>query len=182
MFLTIPMIIIAIYGLQWTVEGGGLRVEKNLSSTFYLRNLLSTFYHLPSLLIILLLILSLSSTAYQMFRLHPYEYLYYNSLVGGLKGAYGKYETDYWGLGYKEAVLWFNKNINDPKKTYRIFVEGDSFASTYYFKSNMKLVTDVNEADYIFTFTRWDFHKRHPGKTIYTVKRENVPLIFIKKL
>ena len=29
-------------------------------------------------------------------RLHPYEYLFYNSLVGGLPGAARRYETDYW--------------------------------------------------------------------------------------
>ena len=29
-------------------------------------------------------------------ELHPYEYLYYNRAVGGLEGASGRYETDYW--------------------------------------------------------------------------------------
>ena len=29
-------------------------------------------------------------------RLHPYEYLFYNSLVGGLEGASRRYVTDYW--------------------------------------------------------------------------------------
>ena len=117
-----------------------------------------------------------------MIQLHPYEYIYYNSLVGDLKGAYGKYETDYWGLGYKEAVIWFNENVNDPKKQYQIFVEGDPLSSSYYFKPNMKLTTDLLKADYLFTFTRWNFHLRHPGKTIYAVKREGVSLVFIKEL
>ena len=117
-----------------------------------------------------------------MVDLHPYEYLYYNSLVGGLKGAYGKHESDYWGLGYKEAVLWFNKNINDPKKQYKIFVEGDPLSSSYYFKPNMFLTTNLLTANYLFTFTRWNFHIRHPGKTVYKVERDGIPLIFIKKL
>ena len=29
-------------------------------------------------------------------RLHPYEYLFYNSFVGGLEGASRRYATDYW--------------------------------------------------------------------------------------
>ena len=29
-------------------------------------------------------------------RLHPYEYLFYNSLVGGLEGASRRYVMDYW--------------------------------------------------------------------------------------
>ena len=28
-------------------------------------------------------------------RLHPYQYLFYNPLVGGLQGASGEYVTDY---------------------------------------------------------------------------------------
>ncbi len=34
--------------------------------------------------------------AVALVRLHPYEYLFYNSLVGGLPGAARRYETDYW--------------------------------------------------------------------------------------
>ena len=117
-----------------------------------------------------------------MVILHPYEYMFYNSLVGGLKGVYGKYETDYWGLAYKEAIIWFNKNVNDKNLTYKIWVEGDPLSSSYYFQPNMSLANNINEADYIFTFTRWNFHLRHPGQNIHTVSREGVPLIFIKKV
>ena len=39
-----------------------------------------------------------------MVRLHPDEYVYFNQFVGGLKGANGLYETDYWGNSYREAV------------------------------------------------------------------------------
>ena len=31
-----------------------------------------------------------------LMQLHPYEYLFYNSLVGGLEGASRRYATDYW--------------------------------------------------------------------------------------
>ena len=36
----------------------------------------------------------------------PYFYLYYNQLVGGLKGALGKYETDYYYVSQTEASDW----------------------------------------------------------------------------
>ena len=32
-----------------------------------------------------------------MVHLHPHQSVYFNSLTGGLPGADGKYETDYWG-------------------------------------------------------------------------------------
>lgn len=41
-----------------------------------------------------------------MIRNHPYQTVYFNELVGGTKGAYGKYETDYWGNCIREASEW----------------------------------------------------------------------------
>lgn len=161
LFLTIPIVIFATFGLVTILA---------LKNKFL------------KILITLFIFINFITIGFEMIRLHPYEYLYYNSLTGGLKGAYGKYETDYWGLGYKDAVLWFNKNINKFNKQYRIYVEGDPLSSSYYFRSNMRLTTNVNDADYIFTFTRWNFHVRHPGKNVYIFQKEDVPLIFIKQL
>ncbi len=48
-----------------------------------------------------------------MFRSHPNQYVYFNETVGGLKGAYTNYETDYWMNSAKEATLWLLEN--DPK-------------------------------------------------------------------
>lgn len=161
LFLTIPIIIIAAFGFDWLL---------NLKSKV-LKSIIFIF-----------LFFSLILTGREMIMIHPYEYIYYNSFVGGLKGAYGKYETDYWGLAYKESIVWFNKNVNDKNKTYKIWVEADPLSSSYYFQPNMSLTQIMNDADYIFTFTRWNFHLRHPGKTIYTVQREDIPLVFIKEI
>ena len=38
-----------------------------------------------------------------MARLHPYQYVYFNRFIGGLEGAYGKYDTDYYAATYTEA-------------------------------------------------------------------------------
>jgi hypothetical protein len=38
-----------------------------------------------------------------MARLHPYEYVYFNSLTGGVRAAQGRYMLDYWGLAFKQA-------------------------------------------------------------------------------
>jgi hypothetical protein len=39
-----------------------------------------------------------------LIRLHPYEYLFYNSLVGGLEGASRRYDLDYWFSSMPEAI------------------------------------------------------------------------------
>jgi hypothetical protein len=47
-------------------------------------------------------------------RYSPYEYLYYNSLVGGISGANHEYRfseaTDYWGVSYRNGIKWLNEN------------------------------------------------------------------------
>ena len=39
-----------------------------------------------------------------MVRLHPYQYVYFNPLAGGVRGAENKYMLDYWGLAFKQAA------------------------------------------------------------------------------
>jgi hypothetical protein len=37
-------------------------------------------------------------------QLHPYEYTYFNRFVGGLTGAQGRFDTDYWALSTRELL------------------------------------------------------------------------------
>lgn len=41
---------------------------------------------------------------------HPYQYVYYNQLVGGVEGAFRRFELDYWLTAYQEAVAYLNQN------------------------------------------------------------------------
>ena len=38
----------------------------------------------------------------RMVQLHPYEYVYFNDLSGGVPAAAGRYELDYWGTSFAE--------------------------------------------------------------------------------
>jgi hypothetical protein len=38
-----------------------------------------------------------------MVRLHPYEYVWFNQLAGGVRAAQSRYMLDYWGLALKQA-------------------------------------------------------------------------------
>ena len=49
---------------------------------------------------------------------HPYYYLYYNQFVGGLKGAYGNYETDYYYHSMRQGAEWLQEYLkNEPHST-----------------------------------------------------------------
>jgi len=43
--------------------------------------------------------------------LHPYEYIYYNSFAGGVVGAQGRYELDYWGTSMRAMAQYANANL-----------------------------------------------------------------------
>jgi hypothetical protein len=45
-------------------------------------------------------------------QLHPYEYVYFNELVGGVNGAYRRYELDYWATSYREAMDFVNRRAS----------------------------------------------------------------------
>ena len=38
-----------------------------------------------------------------MARLHPYEYVSFNHIAGGVRGAQPRFMLDYWGLAFKQA-------------------------------------------------------------------------------
>ena len=60
-----------------------------------------------------LIVLSAGSTVFDMVQLHPYQYIYFNrSIAGGLKKAAESYETDYWGLSYREGAEWVIANYH----------------------------------------------------------------------
>jgi len=56
--------------------------------------------HMFEAVVVLLLIPGLVAIV----ALHPYEYVYYNALVGWTRGANGRFELDYWCLSSREAI------------------------------------------------------------------------------
>jgi hypothetical protein len=57
---------------------------------------------------IVILVLLLLPNLYWDVQLHPYQYVYYNSLTGGVRGAFRNYEMDYWATSYREAINYLN--------------------------------------------------------------------------
>ena len=38
-----------------------------------------------------------------------FPYTYFNPIVGGTKGAFGKFETDYWGVSVRQGIEWLEQ-------------------------------------------------------------------------
>ena len=66
------------------------------------------------------IIAGIASPVVDMMRLHPYEYTYYNRLVGGIAGARPRYMLDYWGLSLtqasRELLAYLDSHHETPPK------------------------------------------------------------------
>jgi tetratricopeptide (TPR) repeat protein len=74
----------------------------------------------------------------------PNTITYHNQLAGGVKGAYGKFEVDYYYNSIKQCADWFKKNelpkIN-PKDTVRLYSNA-AHILTHYFKDQKNVIVD----------------------------------------
>ncbi len=90
-------------------------------------------------------------------QLHPYEYAYYNSFVGGTSGVFRQYETEYWLTCYKEAVEKLNRQLDQPAN---IFVLREAYIAEYYSGNNTRIrdlrnaMDEVKSGDYVLVNTR----------------------------
>jgi len=128
-----------------------------------------------------------------MIASHPYYYLYYNQLTGGLKGAYGKYETDYYYHTMRSGTEWLKSFLNENKIKDKII--GSNFPVKAYFKNEDKLTFNCFKYEHRNGFD-WDYAiicnsyispvllnsgNFPPEGTIHTVKIDNVPVCAVVK-
>lgn len=115
-----------------------------------------------------------------LIALHPYEYLYFNGLVGGLKGADRRYDTDYWVNLMPEAVQALEAFVTHAQageaaspRTYTVGVCGDqtSFAHEQAPGSPLRVTEDWDNADFFIGPTQMDCDLRNAGTTIVKIER-----------
>lgn len=94
-FLYPPLILIAATGFNYTID-----LFKNRYATW--------------IIFAFVFILSIHPVSY-MAANKGFLYLYYNQFTGGLKGAYGNYETDYYYTGQTEASKWLINYLETNK-------------------------------------------------------------------
>ncbi|MEI6139795.1 MAG: hypothetical protein WCP85_11060 [Mariniphaga sp.] len=71
---------------------------------------------------------------------HPYYYLYYNQLVGGLKGAYSNYETDYYYHTIREGSEWLSGYLKNNKQEMHPRIAGN-FPIAWFFRDQPDIQT-----------------------------------------
>ena len=118
---------------------------------------------------------------FHMVRLHPYEYAYFNELVGGTRGAYQKYEIDYWGESFKEATEWINSHQKQfASKDGNTYVKPCvHMLAENYVGSHVKI--DDGQATLYYCINRPILPNPGFFHIVHIVEREGVPINIIEK-
>lgn len=114
-------------------------------------------------------------------RLHPYQYLYFNALVGGPAGAFGRYELDYWCLANREALArrdeWAPAR---PGHRYRIHMTGLPEVNRRFLPEDMLVVPFGEPADFFISTTTMLTHELIPGEPVFIIERAGLPVLVVK--
>ena len=138
------------------------------------------------------LVLSLARQIAMMVGLHPYEYVAYNSLIGGVSGAENRFELDYWGTSLAESAqglsAYLAKNPRPDLVSHtplRVFACGDRTSAGHFLPPGTELTEILDEADFYMGMTGvpcQDDFKRRPERTVFEVIRLGVTLGFVLDL
>ena len=149
------------------------------------------------LLLVLLPLAGLAEPLSWMIRNHPNEYVYFNQFVGGIKGAYGKYETDYYGNVVKQATEWLLKN--EPlnfNKAVVVAINNEPLNASYYSQKVTDSIQWQWTRDMEWYKGKWDYaiyttrtltpHQLATGQfppkeAIHVIEADGVPLAAILK-
>jgi hypothetical protein len=88
-------------------------------------------------------------------RLHPYEYAYFNAYAGGVEGADGIYDHEYWCTSYREAMEFVNR-VAQPGAT--VFSGRSLFSAVPYARADLNLTSqasDYERATYVLYCSRF---------------------------
>ena len=127
-------------------------------------------------------------TTIKLYALHPYEYLYYNQLVGGLEGASRRFVTDYWVNIMPEAVDELHDFLDRTEpataqtKTYRVAVCGERVSYEEYARPNLQWIKmwDWRYADFYIAPTHMNCDRNLDGKAIAKIERMGVTIGVVK--
>ena len=118
-------------------------------------------------------------------RLHPFEYAYYNSLVGGTGGAFRTYETDYWLTCYKQAVEEVNAlapaNLYVHREAYIAATYATPGLHVFEERGNLK---NIRPGDYILVNTRTNEDRKtfHDAPSVIEVGRDGAVFCVVKQV
>jgi hypothetical protein len=123
--------------------------------------------------------LSIGYSIYDLVRVHPYQYVLYNQIAGGLSGASKLYMTDYWGLGMKEATEELLDQIEETGlrppagRRWRIAVCGPPQTVAALVDKSFEVAVDARGADFALSMGTF-YCARLDAPIVARVQRDGV--------
>ena len=120
-----------------------------------------------------------------LFTYHPYQYIYYNQFIGGLPGAAGTYEMDYWNTSYRAGMQYLNQTAPEDAQ---VVVWRVDYIAKYYARPDIEILdqadiagTSLKDYDYGMLTNVLNLAENNllEERVIYTVEVQNVPLLYI---
>lgn len=124
-------------------------------------------------------------------RLHPYENLSYNALVGGLPGAFRRYDLDYWFNSMPEAIRMLETFVRNEAPAeafkapmiYSVAVCGERlpFDQTVTLTQlHFDFRSEWDESEFFIAPTQMNCDRDLDGDIVATVERFGVPIAYVK--
>jgi tetratricopeptide (TPR) repeat protein len=127
---------------------------------------------------------------------HPFEYIYFNEIMGNVKKAYGRFENDYYLNSLRQGSEWLIENIlpGVPADT-KIRVATNASVNYYFRHHTDKVATQYTryydrgayDWDYAVYFCNYidPYQLKNniwpPYKTIHTIEVDHVPICAVVK-
>jgi hypothetical protein len=167
LFLIPPLILIGAYGLTRLVamlartERGALRFA--------------------AAGLVVLMIVSYTFDVRDMLALSPFEYTYFSPLIGGIAGANGNYDTEYWATCSKQSAEWLASNYQRYTRVSSPTVEGRPFQALAAAYLPTTFHEDQAHPDFFIAAVRNHDELLYPSYTVmHLVTAAGVPVCVIK--
>jgi len=169
LFLIPPLVLMAAYGL--------------IRAVTYLAGRRRLMWRWAAAGLATLALVSYGLVAAEMVALSPFEYTYFSPVIGGLPGAYGKYDTDYWASCSKQSAEWLARNYRrytgSSTPTISVIRSPYMFMVSEYLPPTFQQ-DDTHPAFFIARTMEPESASFPTYDVIHTVDAEGVPLCVIK--
>jgi hypothetical protein len=167
LFLVPPMILIAVYGLVQTVT--------------YLAHKQQKIVRWAAAGLVTVTLASYVPVVKEMVDLSPFEYSYFSPVIGGISGANGKFDTDYWATCSKPASEWLAQNYQHYTSKSAPTLEGQPSLAQMLPYLPTAFHEDDAHPDFYIASTRDNYDQGFPTYTvIHIVAAEGVPFCVVK--
>jgi hypothetical protein len=153
-------------------------------------DLLETFGRTVAATALAAVLIAFAYDAQALVQLHPYEYLFYNSFVGGLPGAMRRYETDYWVNIMPAAVKDLEAYLDEMDRQngrvlsrhYTVGVCGERVSFENEADRRLQWTGDWDHADFFIAPTHMNCDQALRGRIVGQIQRLGVPIGVVKDL